>query len=541
MSLFSNPFTTVERQTTKNFIKNLNFSTNMSLYSLIKQKAARIATALFLPVMLTGCGGALQTPYQKKEKENIVTEDPSKLAEEVQRQWDNLKQKEVAVSKTELEKEVSKWDPWVFDFVNGINFVKEQIKTENVFGEYRPFSNELTLPYLSIDRLDDPSIMLHLPVSCPMFNCAGQKLDDIDWKKAPFEDLKRVKAKLDKVSNRAERKKKLFIDSLDHELTHALIDDSQEGLRTSPYFSGPTRKEVQRHILKMYQSPELQGKIINIFAFYFSRHAMRVAKTYGGLEGFIAHDFSIAPEKYQQCDQLLDKHVEEITENDVIYRTFDHNLVDMIDILSKRAEEGEGKLFFEELKGDDLRTLMEKLTFFQDTDENGGKEYYFKGAPHISLKTSIYNGHCYRYTLELSKLKKFFLKIGIPEEEIHGYYQHWSDRLHQEQLITEVHARIIDSVMSVYVNEKTDVFPPALWRQRPEELAYLSTWRYKGNPVFQKSLEKYNLALEMQKDGVSPENIRKQLEYAVSFTYKGESYNWPANKCKKENCFVIKK
>jgi len=61
----------------------------------------------------------------------------------------------------------------------------------------------------------------------------------------------------------------------------------------------------------------------------------------------------------------------------------------------------------------------------------------------------------------------------------------------------------------------------------PESIALFEQYKWlDGTPVFRKLIERGKVALQMQEDGIAPEEIKKQLEFAESFTYRDVTYDW---------------
>jgi hypothetical protein len=87
---------------------------------------------------------------------------------------------------------------------------------------------------------------------------------------------------------------------------------------------------------------------------------------------------------------------------------------------------------------------------------------------------------------------------------------------------SEILARMVDSLYSLYYGPvKVSSF-----QLTEKDLEFLGNFRYKGKKMFAKGIEKYRLSLEMIKDEIAPEQVKKQLEYATEFTYKGRQYSW---------------
>lgn len=88
----------------------------------------------------------------------------------------------------------------------------------------------------------------------------------------------------------------------------------------------------------------------------------------------------------------------------------------------------------------------------------------------------------------------------------------------------EIFARMMDSGYTVSVDG--DCWNHPLLSEK--ELDILSRMKQNGRPMLEKLTGRYRLALKMKKDGIDPKEIRRQLEYATHFEYKGEVHDWPA-------------
>ncbi len=102
---------------------------------------------------------------------------------------------------------------------------------------------------------------------------------------------------------------------------------------------------------------------------------------------------------------------------------------------------------------------------------------------------------------------------------------------------TEVLARIIDAMYSIYLGPVTDTkFTPT-----EDDLKFLERFEYCGNKMFEKGISKYRLARQMANDGIAHEEIKKKLEYATSFEYKGKKFSWPASRFRIKGEFQYEK
>lgn len=96
----------------------------------------------------------------------------------------------------------------------------------------------------------------------------------------------------------------------------------------------------------------------------------------------------------------------------------------------------------------------------------------------------------------------------------------------------ETFARVVDSLYSLYYGPVTqNKFPLA-----SEDISFLRTFRYRDGEgreqlIFRKGIERYELGLRrIREEGISPERVKRELEHATFYTYKGNHYRWPESK-----------
>jgi len=98
----------------------------------------------------------------------------------------------------------------------------------------------------------------------------------------------------------------------------------------------------------------------------------------------------------------------------------------------------------------------------------------------------------------------------------------------------EVMARVVDSLYNLYYGSVVQ----NNFSLTEQDLEFLGRFKVmqKGKEVqlFRKGIEKYRLGLEMIADGEKPADVKKSLEYATKYDYKGKHYSWP------ESNFTIK-
>jgi hypothetical protein len=83
-------------------------------------------------------------------------------------------------------------------------------------------------------------------------------------------------------------------------------------------------------------------------------------------------------------------------------------------------------------------------------------------------------------------------------------------------------ARMVSCMYNLY-------FGPTTLENQPlceEDLSFLSTFSFRGVPLFAKGIEKYRVGMSMIKEGMTPEHVKAALEYATRFSYQGQEHSW---------------
>ena len=86
------------------------------------------------------------------------------------------------------------------------------------------------------------------------------------------------------------------MDSIDHELVHALIDDS-EGLRDSKFYSGPDDSEVKENTIRLLKREEHRN---NLLKAYLNADIFTVGC--GDLDDLVMKDFPDVPDRYKEYE-----------------------------------------------------------------------------------------------------------------------------------------------------------------------------------------------------------------------------------------------
>lgn len=86
----------------------------------------------------------------------------------------------------------------------------------------------------------------------------------------------------------------------------------------------------------------------------------------------------------------------------------------------------------------------------------------------------------------------------------------------------ELMGRVVNSLGSLYYGPYTYNAAPLT----EKDLAFLERFTFNDQPLFRKGVEKYRVGQAMLADGKKPEDVQELLEYATKIEYKGETYEW---------------
>jgi len=89
-------------------------------------------------------------------------------------------------------------------------------------------------------------------------------------------------------------------------------------------------------------------------------------------------------------------------------------------------------------------------------------------------------------------------------------------------------ARLYESMYTLYFGKVTF----SHLTLSDDDLLFFTWFKHGNKPMFSKGIEKYRLAKEMISDGMDKETVKKELEYAKSYSYAGKNYFWPESKIK---------
>ncbi|MDO8508115.1 MAG: hypothetical protein Q7S27_00355 [Nanoarchaeota archaeon] len=369
------------------------------------------------------------------------------------------------------------------------------------------------------------------------------------------------------------------LNAIDHELWHTLYNSKDiNGLTSSNFYKGPSQEEISNYVQVKTNNNE------------FDKLKSSIAKV-EYIEDFKVLSAEFA-DYYGQYAELLESYNSQVSKNDnnslkeylseEEKRRIDeerktiHNKINQFKPILEKIYDWREEI----VKGNNrsnlslLESTLDDLSALKNKFESYTKELsQFKDLPKInknfnSKENTIYEQAEERhFQAEIKSLEdKLSKSHSETEREILISRISWDKQHHQEmskiksfenqipsfldsiifshkykaQIVAdanknsakdilstdEVMARIVDSLYSLYFDEVTQHNFPL----NKEDLNFLSGFEYKGKKIFKKGIEKYTLGLEMIGDGVSKDEIKKQLEYSTSFTYKGRTYNWPESK-----------
>jgi hypothetical protein len=430
-----------------------------------------------------------------------------------------------------IEKEIRKNDNWVLDVLRqdyttaeGTGWVslvyEEKEKSENFIGHNAAFDSKNDLLILPIDKSGD-----HKPLA----------------------------------------------DAIDHELWHAIYDSTGEkGIFFHGDFKGPANTELEAHCAEKMKLPDyaaLRAKVeldlrrdsvnrkINLLS---EIHGSKLKGTFAILQS-IGKDYkAISPDLWnyikgdvhEQMKNALTPIEESYTNLREAYQktaqwnkslanvdpeTIDDKTLDQVEkdlemhtnamkpysnllAEARAANEKFYSLIFDAedklhlAKTAQLKELLEK-------SEGNEKQEYEEDLAHEKRM------HALRANIRDVKMHGMALPDTSLTAEIINQMCADSNKRSMNAIFTtdEIMARIVNSVYSLHFGK------PDLHNFTPgeEDLKLMERCAYKGQPLFRKGTEKYRLGMQMIKDGMTPENVKEQLEYATKFSYKGKEYSWP--------------
>ncbi len=363
-----------------------------------------------------------------------------------------------------------------------------------------------------------------------------------------------------------------LIDAVDHELWHVIFDhEGNKGVFFGKNYKGPTEADVTAHCNAKMMQPEyaklkqdvnislrldaINRKINDLASFYSNlliQSLEKQTKISKELEempektlGFISEaDRTKANETLQRVQESYTKLREEFMS---LKKWYEQSLVPLgnsaltperISSIEKEVEQKASLLQPHASLGKDTEKasdLIYTIVFAAqdkahearvaelkkqiEANEFGRRETYEK---RLNSENKFH---------ELSKEMRSLRKMNLSDlnmSRLDSVMGELKGSLNEQRLNdifspNETMARIVDAMYSL------DFGQPTLQKFQPSEndLEFLLRFTYRGQPLFRKGVEKYRLGIQMTKDGITPEKIKEQLEYATEFSYKGKTYSWP--------------
>ncbi len=445
------------------------------------KNAAGAAAGIFLE-SATGLGSAVTSVPIAKEIKNI-TDEPPKLVQI-------------------LEKELGKHDRWILDFVRQ-DYTRKEGKPVSIV-----FSN-----YLEQDKIQmgvNPSYARYV------FNTQTMVLP-IDTRY----DFKEA------------------IESLDHEIWHAMFDPNNHFFESKSY-EGPTREQIGSYVEKRVQDKD-RSYLVEVSSKIADRARIKGAKRMIPILDEMEGAVSKYCEAVRSCLEedthfkrfLSYKDVKKVlglctdliyTYDDISKLTAGYRLDDIpedIDSLSAKELENYSSRFsnFEEVmaKASDISNIQ--ISIYHQMDE-----IYNNASKRIKLQNDSKRG--VRLSTKDPPSMWRVSNLSGELEMIHGRYRDaeyvMKTNTRRAENMTkpdEFMARMIQSLYSLYYGKcRQNEF-----QLTEEDLEFLSRFRYDDDLLFRKGIEKYKVGLEMIKQNVPAREVKRRLEYATS--YKG-GYDW---------------
>ncbi|MBI4007497.1 MAG: hypothetical protein HY354_03270 [Planctomycetes bacterium] len=306
-----------------------------------------------------------------------------------------------------------------------------------------------------------------------------------------------------------EYNRRFFQDALDHELGHFFLDDVEEGgigLLYDKRYEGPTSGEILDYVYNRFKDSSRQKNG------GFTTFIDRLSEIYApvtwchALEGYNPPNASLLKGGMGGIRELIEY---------VLKQRTSYRLYMVANYDSSGIAWHVGALCFLGIDEGDIVDI----------------NYIDKLPPYFVP----YNGQIF-----FNPVRKEIVSVGaglprpykmaeIRKAEV--YLREYEKVLLKQELFV----RMVDALMSVSLKDDSEEkdFSETNYDLKPllneADLEIFKRMKFMGKPMFQKAVEKYRLGLQLLKNGYSPEKIRKELEYATHYVYKGKEYFWQDN------------
>ena len=365
------------------------------------------------------------------------------------------------------------------------------------------------------------------------------------------------------------------IDAVDHELWHTVFDNAGEkGLFHSIDFQGPSLEEFRKYTLEKVKGKDYEKihEVLKRAELYLNLipagEELEFFREYSDKIDFNISDFKLDLESYKEMnftEQNVSSFEKKIHNLENINKEFkkkvvkyDEWLKSFVNSLPEDPMKTEIKFLEEEVKQQQslqkqiinlkmsfqkadkemvtlafeydkkyIAQLAEEIDILEDKlkkirGDNWSSKDWHKTVREINRIGDIKDRFSFAVlSRKISRMSQA-MKLAINTNK-KSYRDTVTSKLYEiVKNPDEIMARMVDAMYSLH-------FGPVEQNKFPlseKDLEWMSQFKYKGELLFRKGIEKYSLGLKMIKDGVDPNKVKEQLEYATSFEYKGTKFEW---------------
>jgi len=455
--------------------------------------------------------------------------DPSYPSKEADRLWKKLSENCYTIDDKIIEREIRKHDDWIVDFVDNIGLVHRNSGGD--LGRYNIGLRRIEIPFVHKSKEDLAELIRDVYygdisqkniLSCLHIERPSRS---IDWDGIPPNAVRLIEQWLSSEMGSMENEMKIFLDALDHELYHGLID-SEFGLMSSKHYSGPSIDDMRKNVARMSGSSAYGSMLETVQRQYSNSYYDFFKESFGGIDRFMTHDFSLEKKRFKRYDALVNNN-RRILENQnnrmlhIIKNTSRIQVpVDSLDDTRTRDFfKAMGRKYFDNLKEKSLMPLM--IT-------DGSENYMFREMPYLFIVSRKASDGFFFAIMENGTLKKIH-ELGVPIEELAGFARYSFGQSIQRVFMNETYARLFDGLYSIKLDGMRAGTNDTKFILDEENRDFFSKFCYKGSPAFRKGLERQDVALKLKGRGISSDKAKAAVEYATSYSFDGKQYSWPEN------------
>lgn len=485
-------------------------------------------------------GRAMAGPERPEHAEKAKEE----LIEEIRGLYQPILEKNFTIPNEKIEKEIGKWEDFLPEFLGNNNIHFNHVPfVGGFYARYRIDSNTIEIPYIKYSK-DKLANYIFVGSGIGSDSEYLAKIVNGDWEGFSREELEKIREALVAFPGLNEIESRHFIDSIDHELCHAVLDDRNHGIIYSEDYEGPDARSLGKQVAADLKEGGVRAeKILKIARNDLSPEMIDAAVVeYGSLEGFMENfDFDIVNYRgiLKKFELFFD--MEKRNQVQMVGGHAEGNTVilDNPDLKEGIAEEARSIL-----KGDytvrELHDMFERgemdFSLVSKGKDLGDMYLGNKDAGLIAVVLEDKIAFFYDRTFfEFAKERE------MDTSELAKDYKRLLLQMAFEKILIEVNARKVDSLLSLSFHDRNYfAWDLTHFELCGRDLEIFETMQYKGKPVFGKAVEKYRLALRMREDGAYTRSLKNELQYAVEFGYQGEDYFWPETRIELPDIPILK-